>query len=244
MARTPFYQEFVEELIREDFSKDGPALQEAVLKSLQVAEAKPKATKPKVSYKDILLNGIRAAGSSATILTEIAQKIDENEAVLESQKRGLWEKIKKILKAMVNADPDELIYELHFFDEAKGTEKLERVNFHQFRAEFDRKIKIYTGMSGQGPFLAKLTALNEEQVLGYLERAIKDLQSNHRTLTALDEFFKSSVEREDRDKIKGIKPELAAMKNCFVKANLIRHDYSAQKEEEEQMKRLGIDPNT
>jgi len=242
MARTPFYQEFIEELIREDFTKDGPALQEAILKSLQVAEAKPKATKPKVSYKDILLNGIRAIGASATVLAEIAQKVDDNELILESQKKGLWEKIKKILKSMVNANPDELIYDLHFFDEAKGTEKWEPLNFHQFRADFDRKMKVYTGMSGQGPFLGKLSALSEEQILGYLERAIRDLQTIYRILTALDEFFKSSIAREERDKIKGIKPELAAMKNCFVKANLIRHDYSAQKEEEEQMKRLGINP--
>ncbi|GHT82559.1 hypothetical protein FACS1894137_01700 [Spirochaetia bacterium] len=30
------------------------------------------------------------------------------------------------------------------------------------------------------------------------------------------------------------------MKNAIVKANQRRHDYSAQKEEEEQMKKLGI----
>ncbi|MCL2759776.1 MAG: hypothetical protein FWD22_06145, partial [Treponema sp.] len=52
-----------------------------------------------------------------------------------------------------------------------------------------------------------------------------------------------NVIANDRSKIKGIKPELSALKNTFVKANQIRYDYSAQKEEEEQMKRLGADPS-
>ncbi|MDR2718348.1 MAG: hypothetical protein LBB89_09840 [Treponema sp.] len=244
MPGTPFYQEFIEELIREDYSKDGPAMREAVLNSLKVTEEKPKAAKQKTSYKDVLLNGIQAIGAASSVMTEVIQKVDTNETILENRKKGLWEKLRLLLRAMTNADPDEVVYELQFFDQAKGIETHEHLNFGQFRIDLDRKIKIYTGMSGQGPFMAKLKAMTEEQVLEYLERAIKDLQSLHRTLTSLDEYFKASVPREERDQIKGIKPELASIKNCFIKANQIRHEYSAQKEEEEQMKKLGINPNT
>jgi len=244
MPGTPFYQEFIDELIKEDYSKDGQTMKEAVLASLKVADDKPKTTKPKVAYKDILLSGIQAVGAAASVVTEVAQKIDANEAVLENRKKGFWEKVKLLLKSMTNSDPDEIIYELQFFDQTKGTETKEQLNFGQFRVELDRKIKIYTGMSGQGPFMNKLKAMAEEQVLEYLERAIKDLQSLHRTLTSLDEYFKSSVVREERDQIKGVKPELASIKNCFVKANQIRHEYSARKEEEEQMKKLGINPDS
>ena len=244
MPGTPFYQEFIEELIKEDYSKDGPAMKEAILASLKVAEDKPKAAKQKASYKDVLLSGIQAIGAAAAVMTEIVQKLDANQTVLENRKKGFWEKVRLLLKSMTNADPDEVIYELQYFDQTKGTETWEHLNFGQFRVELDRKIKIYTGMSGQGPFMTKLKNMAEEQVLEYLERAIKDLQAIHRTLTALDEYFKSSVVREERDQIKGIKPELASIKNCFVKANQIRHEYSARKEEEEQMKKLGIDPDS
>jgi len=244
MPGTPFYQEYVEELVREDYSKDGPAMKEAVLASLKVADEKPKAAKQKASYKDVLLSGVQAIGAAASVVTEVAQKIDANQAILENRKKGFWEKIRLLLKSMTNADPDEVVYELQFFDQAKGTETWEHLNFGQFRVDLDRKIKIYTGMSGQGPFMNKLKAMAEEQVLEYLERAIKDLQNLHRTLTALDEYFKASVPREERDQIKGIKPELASVKNCFVKANQIRHEYSAQKEEEEQMRKLGINPDS
>jgi len=243
MPGTPFYQEFIEELIKEDFSSDGPAMKEAILKSMQVAEEKPKAAKPKTSHKDILLNGIQAVGNSASQLNDIAQKLDDNQSVLENQKKGFWEKLRQLLRSMMSADPEEVVYELQFIDQSTGAEVFENLNFYQFRVDLEKKIKIFGRMTGQSPLIAKLKAMTEEQIFGYLERAIKDLQSLHRILTALDEYFKSSVPREERGQIKGIKPELASIKNSYVKANQIRHDYSAQKEEEEQMRKLGINPD-
>jgi hypothetical protein len=242
MSGTPFYQEFIEELVKEDYSKEGTVLQEAILKSLEVAEEKPKAVKAKTSYKNILLNGIQAIGIAASVMSDIAKKMDENEITLADQKKGFWEKLRKLLRSLTNADPEDVVYELQFFDQVKGVETHELLNFNQFRTDFDKKTKFYNGMNGQGPVITKLHAMQEEQILTHLERAIKDLQSLHRTLAALDEYFKSSVPKVERDKIKGIKPELASIKNCYVKANQIRHEYSAQKEEEEQMKRLGVSP--
>jgi hypothetical protein len=243
MPGTPFYQEFIEELIKEDYTKDGPAIKEGILKALKVAEEKAKSTKPKVSYRDILIGGINALGSATAVLNEIAQKIDENQVVMESQKKGFFEKLKKLFRAMSNSDPEEIIYELQYIDQATGTEQKEHLHFFQFRTDFEKKIKIYSRMTGTGPFIAKLKSMSEDDVFKYLERAIKDLQSVHRTLTSLDEYYKSSVPREERDKIKGIKPELASVKNCYIKANQIRHDYSSRKEEEEQMRKLGINPD-
>jgi hypothetical protein len=240
---TPFYQEFVDEMIKEDYSKDGPALREAILKALEVPDEKPKNTKPKVSYKAILMSGIQAIGSTGSVLGEIAQKIDENEALLASQKKGFFEKLKQLIRAMTNAEPEDVMYELEFIDQVKGTRTEELLNLNQFRIDINKRIKILTGMTAQGQLFAKLQAAPEEKVLAYLENAIKDVQAIHRTLTALDEYFKSSISREERDKVKGVKTELASIKNYFVKANQIRHEYSAAKEEEEQLKRMGINPD-
>jgi hypothetical protein len=244
MPGVPFYQEFVEELLKEDYSKDGPAMKEAILKALQVAEEKPKATKPKTDYKNILISGLQSIGACSTVMNDVIVKIDENQITLENQKKGFLEKLRQLLRAMTNADPEAIVYELQFIDPKTGSEVWEHLNFNQFRLDLEKKTKIYGRMTGQGPAMAKLKSMTEEQLVGYLERSIKDLQSIHRILTSLDEYFKSSVPREDRDKIKGIKPELATVKNSYVKANQIRHDYSAQKEEEEQMKKLGINPHT
>jgi hypothetical protein len=236
----PFHQDFVEEVIKEDYSKDSQALREAVLKALKTAEEKPKSTKPKVDYKAILLDGIQTIGNSASVMGECARKIDENETVLESRKKSFWEKIRLLIRAMMKAEPEELVFELQYLDQATGLQKKESLYFYRFRAEMDKRIKIMSGMSAQGPVMHKLKAMSEEQVTGYLEKNIRDIQIYHRTLTALDEYFKSCVPVHDRSKIKGIKPELASIKNCIIRANQLRHEYIAQKEEEEQMKRLGI----
>jgi hypothetical protein len=239
---TPFYQEFVDELIKEDCSKDGPAMREAILKSLKVADEKPKAVKPAVNFKVTLLEGVQVIGGSANALAEVAGKIDENESILANQKKTFWEKIRLVIRQMMNSEPEEVIYELQYVDPSKGTPVKEKISYHQFRTEMDKKVRVLAGLSGQGAALGKLSSMAEEQILSYLERCIRDVQSLHRILSALDEFFKASVPKEMRDQIKGIKPELATLKNSIVRANQLRHEYSAQKEEEEQLKRLGIKP--
>ena len=239
----PLYQEFIEEVIAEDYSADGRSLKEAVLKSLRVAEGKSKSAKPKVDYKAILIDGIRSVGMSTSVLTEIVSKIDENEATLISEKKSFWTKLKQLIRTMLNSEPEAVIYELVFTDPVKSTQTREFLNLHQFRADLDRKIKIFSGMSGQGPLLTKLKGMPEDQILGYLERAIRDIQNFYRILVALDDYFKTTA-KESRNRIKGIKPELSTVKNCIVKANQIQHEYSAAKEEAEQLKRLGVSPAT
>jgi hypothetical protein len=95
-------------------------------------------------------------------------------------------------------------------------------------------------LGSRGAAAARLEAMDEKQLLGLLEKNIRELQSLHKILSALDDFFKARADKEDRERIKGIKPELATIKNAIVKANQKRHEFSAQKEEEEQLRRLGI----
>ena len=71
MPGSPFYKELIEEIIREDYSKEGDDLRTNVLSMLKVAEEKPKAAKPAVNYKQILLDGIQVVGSASNSLTEI-----------------------------------------------------------------------------------------------------------------------------------------------------------------------------
>jgi len=238
-----FYQEYIDEMIKEDYSKDGPAMREAVLKALMVTEDKPKATKPKIDYKAMVLTGIVAIGNAATVMNEIIQKIDENEEVLADQKKGFWEKLRQLIRAMMHAEPEEVFYDLMFVDQSTGVQKKETTNLHQFRGDLERKTRILAGMNANGAVMAKLKNMNEEQCTAYLERTIRDVQNYHRILTALDDYFKSNIPQSERSRIKGIKPELASVKNCIVKANQLRAEYTAAKEEEEQMKRLGLNPS-
>jgi hypothetical protein len=239
MPGQPFYPDLIEDIIRED-AKNGKPLRDKVLKILEVPDAKPKITKPVISYKAILIDGLAAIGSSGSTLTEIAPKMDENETLLENKKKGILDKIKRIIRQILNKEPDPIIYNVSYVDPAKGTPVREQVDFFSLRAEIDRKSRVLIALASRGGAAqAKMEAMEEEQLLGMLERNIREVQIIHKTLSALDEFFKLEADKDDRDKVKGIKPELATIKNAIVRANQKRYEYSAQKEEE-QLKRLGI----
>ena len=241
-AGAPFYPDLVEEVIKEDYSKDGPVLRDDVLKRLRVADEKPKVVKPQISFKGIIVEGIQGLGGTAQAFTDISMKIDENQTILENEKKGFIHKIKKIFHQMLNKEPEPVIYDVEYIDPVKAIPVREKINFNSFRADLERKIRTLTPMGARGGTTSKLEAMAEDQLVGFLERNIREVQTLHKTLTALDEFFKSEVAKEDREKIKGIKPELATIKNAILRANSKRHEYNAQKEEEDQLKRLGVKP--
>ena len=239
MPGTPFYKELIEEIIKEDYTKSGVDLKDTILNTLRVAEKKQKVVDQAVNYKNILLDGIQVIGGASTSLNEICAKLDENQTVMESHKKGFLEAIKELIRQLTNAEPDEVIYTVEYLDTTKGIPVKEKISFHKFREDVEKKSKILSSFV-RGSAYNKLAAMTEEQIIGYLEKNIRDVQTLHRTLSALDEFFKANVASEDRNKIKGIKPDLSALKNITVRANQLRYDYSAQKEEEDQMKRLGL----
>jgi len=238
----PFYPDLVEEVIKEDYSKEGPALREAVLKKIFVAEEKPKIVKPQVPVKSILIEGIQSLGGTSGTLSDIALKMDENQTTLENRKQGLMQKLKKLMQQMFNKEPDPVIYNVEYVDPIKGIPVRERINYNSFRGDLERKIRTLAPMGSRNATTAKLETMQEDQLISFLERNVRELQSLHKTLTALDEFFKAEVDRGDRDKIKGIKPELGTIKNAILRANSKRHEFNAQKEEEQQLKRLGVNP--
>jgi hypothetical protein len=239
MPGLPFYRELIEEVIKEDYTDSGTDLKDSVLNLLKVPAEKQKTAKPAVNYKGILLDGIQVIGGASNSFNEIGAKLDENQTIMESRKKGFLHTIKELIRQITNAEPEEVIYDVEYMDQTKGVMVKERVNFHQLRDEMNKKSKILASFV-RGSAYNKLAAMTEEQIIGYLERNIRDVQTTHKTLNALDDYFKSAITGDD--KAKGIKPELSALKNTIVKANQLKYEYSAQKEEEDQMKRLGLNP--
>jgi hypothetical protein len=235
-----FYPDLAEELIKEDFSPSGEQLRDIVLKQLAIPENKPKVVKKEVSFKVTLMDGLFIISTVGNALAEIAPKIEENHTLFQTRKQSLMEKIREILREMFIKEPDPVIYEIEYIDSIKGTEVKEKVNYNQFRTDLDKRMRSFATLSSRN--VSRIDALDEKQLLTLLERAIRDAQTLHKTLGGLDEYFKAEAPKESREKVRGIKPELATIKNAYIKANQKRHDYSAQVEEDEQLKRLGVIP--
>jgi hypothetical protein len=142
---------------------------------------------------------------------------------------------------MLHREADDLFYEVEYTDVVTGSSKVEKLNFSAFRAEVERKSRFLAAITSKTTAAAKkLEAATEDQLLSVLGKNIEEMQSIHKSMSALDIYFKSETPRAERERMRGIKPELSAVKNGIVKANQKRHEYIAQKEEVEQMKRLGI----
>jgi hypothetical protein len=143
---------------------------------------------------------------------------------------------------MMGKEPDPVILELKYNDPTRSAPVKEKVNFTSFRADLDKRSRVLNNYATRGPTAQKLANMPEEQLTQILDRLIRDVQTTHKILTAMDDYFKTESGNDERDKVRGIKPELSTMKNTIVRANQIRHEYTAQKEEEEQMRKLGIAP--
>jgi hypothetical protein len=244
MPKKPFYPDLVDEVIKEDAVPGGEKLREEILKKFTVPDNKPKAEQTVESFKPTLLEGFVVISSAAVSMAEMAPKLDENNSVLQNRKQSFLAQIKAAIRQMIHKEPDPVIYEVEYIDTAKGTPVKEKVNFNVFRSDMEKKIRTYGSLCTRGAPATRLASMEEKQLLPLLERAVRDAQAVHKTLTGLDEYFKAAAPKEVRDKIKGIKPELATMKNAIIKANQRRHEYSAQLEESEQFKKLGVQVQT
>jgi len=238
MPRVPFYPDLAEELIKEDYSPGGEELRNEILKQIAVKEDKPKAVKKEISFKLTLIDGAFIISSVAGALGDIIPRLDENHQLFQNRKLSFGEKIREIFRQMLKKEPEPVIYEIEYIDPVKGTTVKEKVNFIVFRSDLDKRLRTFSSYGVKNA--SRLNAIDEKQLLSILERAIRDAQNLHKTLTGLDEYFKTKAPPESREKVKGIKPELGTMKNAIIKANQKRYDYSAQVEEEEQLKRLGV----
>jgi hypothetical protein len=237
----PFYAELAEEVAKEDYTQEGAARREKILQQLSAAsQAKTKQAKAQVSFKSLLIEGLFAIGAVSSMFTDVIPKLDENAEILENKRKGLWEKIRKLIDQMLNKEPESAVYDIEYVDAARGVTVKDKVVFNTFRNNLDKRAKTLFNVSTKGLAVSKLEGMDEAKLLDILERYIRDVQNQHKILSALDDYFKAAVDENDRGKIKGIKPELSTIKNAIVKANQKRYEYNAQKEEAEQFKRLGI----
>lgn len=240
MPGKSFYPDLAEELIKEDFSPSGEDLRNGILKQLAIPENKPKTVKKEVNFKLTLVDGLMAISGVANALGEIAPKLEENHILFQNRKQTLMEKIREIFREMFNKEPEAVIYDIEYIDSVKGVTVKDKINYTLFRVDLEKRIRSFASMGGRGN--SRVEALDEKQLSSILERAVRDAQNLHKILGGLDEYFKAEAPRESREKVKGIKPELATIKNAMIKANQKRHEYTAQIEEAEQLKRLGVTP--
>jgi hypothetical protein len=237
----PFYPELVEEMIREDYSPHSQKMREAVLKKLAVEEkSKKKAAEEKQDFKKEIIEALNVLGSAGLSLSEISAKIGTNHDILNNKRLGILGVLKKVLLQLFGHDTDKVFYELEYKNPQGGIHR-ERLDYSTFMTQVARKTNILQNISVNGRAAARLPTLEENQLVDLYTRSAKDILLMHKVLTALDEYFKKNIDPRDRARIRGIKPELSALKSISIRANDKFIEYKSMKEEAEQFKRMGID---
>ncbi|MBP7264031.1 MAG: hypothetical protein KBB32_07640 [Spirochaetia bacterium] len=237
----PFYPELAEEVLLEDYSAESDALRDAIIRGLGVAEEK-KSQGAEKNFKAIILEGARILVGAGFQLGDAVQKLQDNQVLLESQDRGFMTKVRKALRQMFGRKSEHVVHEVEYIDPVSGERKNDVVDFTELEENAGRRAQSLSAMVSRSSAASKrLEGATEDQAYKFLEKGIEDLQAFYRTFYGLEEFFKGTItDPEFKGRVRSIGVELSSIKNAFIKANQKRHEYIAQKEEVEQMKRLGI----
>lgn len=238
----PFYPELIAEILVEDYTSDGEARKDDILKQMQVkAEKRTDSTEAK-NFKAIVLDGARVLAGSGYQLEESIRKLRENAVLLESQDHSFLSQLRKMIRHLFNPAETPTIYTVEYADPITAEHKREEIDFTKFTEEVAKRGQTFSSLlSRNSQSWKRVSSAPEEQTYKFLEKGLEDLQRYYRKLTALDDYFKYVITDPDlKPRLRGIKVELATLKTSIVKANQKKHEYVARKEEIEQMRRLGI----
>jgi hypothetical protein len=238
----PFYPELVAEVLKEDYSSDGESLRDEVMKRFQVAVEKSQEQSAERNFKSVLLDGARVIIGIGFQLDDAVKKLEENQAILESMDTSFMTKVKKALREMMGKKREHVIHEVEYLDSVSSERKNESIDFTSFCQDTTKRAQNLTSMvSKSGSAFKRMEGSTEDLIYKFLSKSIEELQTFHRKLSAFDDFFLGAIEDPElKGRVRNIKSELGSLKNAIIKANQKRHEYIAQKEELEQMKRLGI----
>lgn len=242
MGDRPFYTELVEEILAEDYSSDGPNLRDDILAQLQVKETRKAETAQARNFKAIILDGARVLAGAGYQLEEAIRKLRENSILLENQNRTFLGQMRKMIRRLFNPGDDKIVYQVDYSDPITAEHRREDIDFTSLSEEVARRARVFSSMMARNSqSWQRLASAQEEQAYSFLVKGLEELQRYYRRLAALDEHFKNEItDPELAPRIRGIKVELSTLKTSIIKANQKKHEYVAQKEEIEQMRRLGI----
>jgi len=237
----PFFAELAEEFLSEDYSPDGPALREAIIQRYSVASEKKEEKAKARSYKASILEGVRFLAGVNYTVEAAAQKLSEASSIVEEKNQGFMAKLKALLRSVFNPVDKGLRYEIELVDSITGNHSTETIDFESFMEETGRRARVLAGLlQKNGPSWHRLETLPDEQAYKFLERTMEELQLLVKRFAGLDDYFRSAASAEDKPRLRSVKTEISAIKGALIKANQKKHEYVAQMEEAEQMKRLGI----
>ena len=214
-----FYPELAQEVLGEEIGNDVERARRKALASLAVREERTIGPDLNAARLLSLENAIRSVVAVAASLRSAAGKSVRNEAVMQSRKRSIGERLRRWLAKAANRAPAPKVYDVDFEDPATGAIRSERVNFAKFVVAIRRRVRVLAAAAEEGsPTYAKLQRADETSRADFLQHNLNDLRLLHRRASAPGAHFASTAAPAQKRSLQGIKIEMSAVKNGLAKA--------------------------
>lgn len=236
----PYIKSLIQEVVHEEISVDGDKLKGEILKKLQPKKKKVK--KKEINFRPLLLESLKILSNSGQVLEDALKKIEENSRLLQNRKMSFGEKFRSWLMNLSGNKKNKVFFDIEYFNEKTSSTKRMRINFDSFLEQGFREARILLALGNKmsNTFL-KLENSPEEDITHFLDRHISLTREIAEKLDPLNVYFKSELPQSERTAVKGVKLELSSIKSSLRKAHKKYLEYTAQVEEHEQLRKLGID---
>lgn len=239
-GKKTFYTDLVNEIVKEDQSAEREELKKKVLKSLEITQKVVKKEKSGPTAKDLLMEAIVSLNGFSPVLYQLHSKLFENFDLMFSYKKTFFAKLLLAIKKAFGAKEKVRIFNIQITDAKTGSKITKKINVGEFLADLEKKAKIYNKFVINSDELERFKKTDEDTVLIFLNKQISENQQIYSIINELDTLFKNNVELLLRPKVKGLKIDLSSYKNLIITVNKKRGEYISVREENEQMKKLGI----
>lgn len=245
MGKKPFYTDLINEIVQEDVGPNAEANRAGVLRSLDIPVTQTKKTvkKAEPSDKEMLMETVLAIAAMSPTLTQLRLKLNSNFDLVFAKKKNFFTKFSTALRKIFHIKDKERICTIQVSDAKTGSVRLEKIKVNEFMMDLSKRERIYGAVSLRDAEYAKIEGSSAEAIMNFINKQISETQSLFTIINALDGYFKTAVDIMQRSKVKGMQIELSALRNSIINSNKKRGDYIVQKEEKEQMSKLGISNN-
>lgn len=241
----PFFRELVEEILQEDYSPQAEKLQESILSSLAVKEkiVKKKKIDKSTEMKKELLVLISELAKIYIPMETIIIRLDDNSHVLDENLKTFAQKFSRWINRVMR-QKNEIFYDIEMSSSGNRKNR-EKINFTSYLNWIRMKANFYKNLNNpQSTSYMRAAESDLSHLEEFLEKNQLELKKIINRLAALERFFKEASDPEVKNKMKGFKAELQQMKMVVGKIVAGLKEYQVQLEEIEQLKALGIDPES
>jgi hypothetical protein len=244
MKESGWYKELIYELLEEDYGTAAEKLREAALENLKVvrmAAVKKKRTGP--DDKIVLMGVLEKMARAGDPIQSCLVKMNDNSRTIQERKKSLGERLSEIFSSLFKRNDNAVEYEIGIKDAVTGAVRLELLNYSRFASVTMKRARALRELQDSNSSARNSAkAASAEQLLMYLNKNLNELKTIHRWLSGLDDYFLSkAVPSEIRDSMKGSGFNLKNLKAVIGETMRMLTEYRVRKEEEEQLKKLGIE---